>query len=67
MEEIDWENMIMEYLKNHKDEQFSILELSEKLHSSWITISKFVEVLFAKSKIIMEDRGNLKLVKYKGA
>ena len=57
---------ILKFFKENKEKSFSILEISEMLKLSWGTTSKYIEVLFAEGKITMEDRGNIKLVKYNG-
>ena len=63
----DIKSQILSLLKENRNKLFSILEISEKLKLSWATASKYVEILFAEGNLSMEDRGNVKLIKYGGA
>lgn len=54
---------ILNALKQFKDEKFTITQLSGVIENvSYPTILKWVTVLEAEEKIIVEDYGNIKLV-----
>ena len=63
----DIKSQILSLLKENRNKLFSIREISKKLNLPWATASKYVEILFAEGNLGMEDRGNVKLIKYGGA
>jgi len=59
----DLKEKIYRFLKENKDKEFNIKQISEKLGISYPTTLKWIEVLRAEGKIKLIDWGNLKLVK----
>lgn len=60
----DIKEKIYEFLKENKGQRFNMRELVEKSKiASKATILKWVEVLIVEKRIIVEDYGNVKLVR----
>ena len=51
---------IFEFLKSQKDKPTTTKEIIESLNSSYPTITKWLEVLKAEGKILVNDYGNIK-------
>lgn len=55
--------MIIKVLNDSPEEKFSITQINEKIKDiSYPTLLKWVTVLEAERRIIVEDYGNIKLV-----
>ena len=60
----DIKQKIYEFLKNNRDQEFNVKQISERLGISYPTTLKWIEVLRAEGKIKIVDWGNLKLIKF---
>lgn len=65
-EENVYEQKIMDFLKQHPDEEFSFSRLRDELEISFPLISKHIAVLQARGLVEIRNLAQLKLVKYKG-
>lgn len=61
---IDSKDTILNFLKKNPDKILSISDLSRELNMSQNTVSKWIEVLKVENRIYVEDKGNIKILKW---
>lgn len=64
IKETDNKSKILNFLKKHPDRILSISDLSRELDMSQNTVSKWIEVLRAEGRIQVEDKGNIKIIRW---